>query len=85
MARSIIKADYIIRSYSSTTNANGNLTLNGTNDLKIFGATIDNQPSTMVICGKNSSGVNMLCFRDINTGEKLAGISVEGYIFGLLL
>ena len=85
MASSIIKADYIIRSYSGTTNANGNLTLSSTSDLKIFGATIDNQPSTMVICGKNSNGANMLCFRDINTGEKLVGISVEGYIFGLLL
>lgn len=71
-----------VGTYSGSVNQYSNLSLGSPYAGKtILGATVDNT-LTYVCVGKNTSGGNMLAFRQIQTDAKLAsGTAVSGYVF----
>ena len=70
-------------SYNSTTNSHGNLSIGNPNRyVTIIGAIVDNS-TTYVTIGKNSSGYNMLCFRNVDTDEPLVETEVSGKFYYL--
>lgn len=70
-------------SFSGTTNSYGNLSLSSIQEIRYapIVSAICNQNSIYIAIGKNSTGQNMLIFRNINTGEALVSTEVEGTVY----